>query len=326
MELVLAIDIGGTKLAVGAVDRGGVVHGRAHGPTEVHRPAQDLLERLRRLADQAVTAAGATWSNVVAAGVGVPGPLDVAAGKVVAAPNAPNLAGFPLRDGLVEVLGRRVYLENDANAAAVGEWLFGAGRGCRHMVYLTISTGIGGGIIADGRVYGGGHGNAGEIGHMLVERDGRLCGCGRRGCLEAYASGTAIARRAESALAAGAASVLQERTGGNPRAVTSRLVAEAAGEGDALARQIWDEAMSYLGETVGNLMNALNPERIVLGGGVSQTGELLLDPVREVASRRALVDLVPQTEICLAKLGPDSGMIGAAAVGWTHWRDDHKSA
>jgi glucokinase len=217
----------------------------------------------------------------------------------------------PLVATVSEALDRQAVVDNDATAGAVAEYWFGAGRsrGVRHLVYLTISTGVGGGLILDGHVYRGAAGNAGELGHLTVDYRGRQCGCGRRGCLEAYASGTNIARRVVEALAGGEDSVLRELP-----EVTARDVALAAAEGDALASRIWDETTSILASAVANILDVFNPELIVLGGGVTSAGDQLLLPVREGALAQAMAPAARSAEIVLAELGDRLGVVSAAAV------------
>src|SRR3954468_17047318 len=206
---------------------------------------------------------------------------------------------------------RPTIVDNDATAGAMAEWSFGAGRGRRgpDLVYLTISTGLGGGLILDGRVYRGAAGNAGELGHLTVERLGRECGCGRRGCLEAYASGTSIARRAREAIADGAASTLADLPD-----VTARDVSEAAEAGDPLAGRIWDETTAILGSAVANILDIFNPELVVLGGGVTRAGARLLEPVRQAGLAQAMAPAGEAADVVLSVLGDSLGVVAAACV------------
>jgi glucokinase len=251
------------------------------------------------------------------------------AGIVREPPNLPGWQDVPLlarlRECLDHPLGERpLYLENDANAAALGEHRYGAGRGVSDLVYLTISTGIGGGIIVDGRVVQGQNGNAGEIGHMSVAHDGWPCPCGSRGCLEAFCSGTNIAARARARLLAGEASRLG--TGMAPAAITARDVAEAARAGDPLAVSVWDETTTVLGAGVANVINLMNPRLVILGGGVTRAGEQLLGPVRRIALERAFPYLASVADVVLAQLGPDTGIVGAIAVAQTRLAAETRSA
>jgi glucokinase len=202
-------------------------------------------------------------------------------------------------------------VDNDATACAIAEWWFGAGRerDVRHLVYLTISTGVGGGLVLDGRVYRGAAGNAGELGHLTIDYQGRQCGCGRRGCLEAYASGPQIAARARERLADGRESSLAALPD-----ITARDVAAAAAAGDPLASEVWDETTAMLGSAIANILDIFNPELVVLGGGVTRAGDQLLAPVRETGLRQAMAPARNAADIVLAGLGEELGVISAATV------------
>ncbi|MEW8978321.1 MAG: ROK family protein [Symbiobacterium sp.] len=310
---LLGIDIGGTKLAVGVVTPEGRVVAQERIPTQVEEGPERVIARLQGLCHAAVTAAGITWDQIRACGVGCGGPLDPECGVVMNPPNLPGWVEVPLVQILADAFGRPVYLDNDANAAALAEHRFGAGRGVQNMVYLTISTGIGGGIILGGRLYSGETGNAGEIGHMSVVYNGRPCNCGGRGCLEAYASGPSIAARAREAVEAGEPSLLLDLAG-SPDGITGETIKEALLRGDPLARRIWDETVEILGAGLASVINIFNPRRIVLGGGMTNYGDLLFEPVRRIARARAMRPLAEPVDIVPAQLGNDVGILGAAAV------------
>lgn len=306
---VLAIDIGGTKLAAGLVETTGRLVERAEVPTRAAEGLEPVLGRIvglgRKLLDRAASGGGA----VHRVGVGCAGPVDLARGLVFSPPNLPGWREVPLVARLEADLGLPVVLENDANAAALGEFRYGAGRGARSLVYVTVSTGIGGGIVLDGEIWHGLKDAAGEVGHMTVVPDGPVCGCGNRGCLEAVAAGPAIARRAREAVAAGRPTRLAEAT--QP---TAAEVVRLAGEGDAVAREIWEGTVEYLAIGMGAVITLLAPERVVIGGGVSRAGEALFRPLREAVRRRVRLVPVEQIPILPAALGPDVGILGAAAV------------
>jgi glucokinase len=251
-------------------------------------------------------------ARVVAVGVGCGGTLDRGRGVILSPPNLPGWDEFPVVALVRERFGVPVALDNDANAAALGELTYGAGRGLKHLVYITISTGIGGGVIVRGKLVHGVHDGAGEVGHMTVLPDGPLCGCGARGCLEALCSGTSIARRARERLAAGEPSLLSSL---DTAEVTAQSVALAAREGDALASKVWYDTIRHLSVGVGNIFHALAPEAVVIGGGVSTAGEQLFTPLREHV--RARVRMLPAGKINIlqAALGGDSGIHGAAILG-----------
>jgi glucokinase len=255
--------------------------------------------------------------EIIAAGVGCGGPLDPKTGMIMEPPNLPGWVDVPLVKILQDALGIPVYLDNDANAAALGEHRFGAGRGVENMVYLTISTGIGGGIIIGNKLYQGQNGNAGEIGHMSLAINGRPCNCGSRGCLEAYASGTNIAARAREAVGAGEKSLLTELAG-SPDNISGETIMAAMQAGDSVATRIWDETMEILGAGIANVINIFNPQRVVLGGGITNFGDLLFGPIRRIALSRAMGPLAQVAEIVPAQLGGQVGVLGAAAVALEH--------
>jgi glucokinase len=309
---VLGLDFGGTKLAAGVVAGDGRVLSQLVVPAARDGGPAPMIERELALGREAVDAAGVSWDRIRAVGIAIGGPLDPEAGVIQSPPNLPGWDEVPLVRIVREALGRPTAVENDATAAAVAEWWYGAGRGgdVRHLVYLTISTGIGGGLILDGRPYRGAGGNAGELGHLTVDYLGRPCGCGRRGCLEAYASGTNIAARAREAMAAGEASSLAAAAAD----LSARDVAAAARAGDPLATRIWDETTAILASAVANVLDVFNPELVVLGGGVTRAGAQLLDPVREGALRQAMAPAARSARIVPAELGEELPVVAAAVV------------
>jgi len=306
---VLGIDIGGTKLAAGVVDADGKMLERSEVPTLAHEGLEPVLERIVGLGRDLLARAAAQKEPVQRIGIGCAGPVDLAAGKVFNPPNLPGWNEVSLVRHIESALGLPAVLENDANAAALGEFRYGAGKGARSLVYFTVSTGIGGGIILDGKVWHGLKDAAGEVGHMTVCPDGPVCGCENRGCLEAMASGPSIARRAREMVASGRPTRLREI----PKP-TSADVVRLAQAGDVVAREIWDEAVRYLGIGVAATITILAPERVVLGGGVTRAGDFLFEPLRAEVRRR--VKLVPVESVLIlpAALGPDVGILGAAAI------------
>ena len=306
---VLAIDIGGTKLAAGIVDTEGRILARGEVPTLAAEGLEPVLGRIVGLGRDLLSRPEVADVSVHRVGVGCAGPVDLKAGIVFNPPNLPGWLRVPLIDHLHEALALPAVLENDANAAALGEFRYGAGKGARSIVYLTVSTGIGGGIILEGKIWHGLKDSAGEIGHMTVCPDGPLCGCGNRGCLEAMASGTSIARRAREAIAAGRQTGLSEIP-----ALTSADVVRLAQAGDVVAREVWDSAVTYLGIGVAAVITILAPERIVIGGGVTRAGDFLFDSLREHVRQRVKLVPVEFVPILPAALGPDGGILGAAAV------------
>ncbi|MFA5026506.1 MAG: ROK family protein [Candidatus Methylomirabilota bacterium] len=308
-DAVLAIDIGGTKLAAGVVDAAGTMRARTEVPTRAAEGLEPVLGRIIDLGRETLARAEGSGLAVQRIGVGCAGPVDRQRGMVRNPPNLPGWEQVPLRERIRAVFGLPTILENDANAAALGEYRYGAGRGAGSLVYYTVSTGIGGGIVLGGRLWHGFADAAGEVGHMTVQPDGPRCGCGNRGCLEAVASGPSMVRRAREALQAGRTS----RLGSRPD-FTARELAAAVREGDELAAEIWSEAVRCLGIGVAAVINILAPERIVIGGGISRAGDLLFAPLRDEVRRRVKLPPLESIPILPAALGPDVGILGAAAV------------
>lgn len=310
-DLIVGIDLGGTNFRACLADREGNLIRRESWPTE----AQEGHAAVSRRLDAAVRhIAGPDLARVAGVGVGAPGPLDPWRGVIIAAPNLPGWVDVPLRDDMQSGLGLPVYLGNDANLAALGEFRFGVGRGYSHLVYITVSTGVGGGVIVDGRLLLGAKGLAAEIGHMVIDLKGPRCACGNYGCLEAMASGTAIAREARARMRDGAPTVLWELAKGDLEAVDAVLVEQAARAGDAFALGLLREAGYYLGVGVVNVLHLFDPEIVVVGGGVSRAGELIFGPLRETVQARAMPGYRERSHIVPAGLGDDAGLMGAVAL------------
>lgn len=303
----LGIDVGGTKISGFRVARDGAVLARR----AVATPAEDAEATM---AATISLARGLLGPDVVAIGVGAAGLVDPKEGVLRF---APNLAwrDLPIARRMTDALGVACQVDNDANAAAWGEWRFGAGRGYRHMLLVTVGTGIGGGIVAGRRLFRGAHGFAAEVGHIIVEPGGPPCGCGNRGCWEQVASGAAIGRLGREAVREHPRSRLAELAGNEPEAVTGEIVTRAAERGDDVARGILADVGRRLGEGIAGLVNTLDPQVVVVGGGVADAGDLLLVP-----ARAAFADSVegrayrPAVPIVAAQLGNDAGAIGAAAL------------
>lgn len=311
-QCVAGIDIGGTKIALAVAGPDGHIIERKRFPARTaERGPHAIIEEALAEIERMLVGTGA---RLAAVGVGCGGPLDRARGLILSPPNLPGWDEFPVVKIVEERLGVPALLDNDANAAALGEHRHGAGRGYRHLVYITQSTGIGGGVIVRGELVHGVCDGAGEVGHMTVLPEGPECGCGARGCLEALCSGTAIARRARERLAAGETSSLSAVS---PADVTGRAVAEAARAGDAVASQVWDEMIHNLAVGVGNLFNILAPEAVIIGGGVSEAGEQLFGPLRERVRARARMLPPERINILQASLGGDSALHGAVILGQT---------
>jgi glucokinase len=306
----IGIDIGGTAVKCGLVLGDGTHREAGSHPTEAARGVDHVIGRIadhvRRLCD-ATRAAGSGPAGV---GVGVPGTLSHRRGVVFAPPNLPGWKNVPLAERLAGATGLRVTVDNDANCAALGEHRRGAGRGTADMVLLTLGTGVGGGIIAGGKLWRGANENAGEFGHMIVRIGGRRCTCGQSGCLEAYASASNTAARAVEWIRSGEASSLAAILQAGDE-LDARAVAEAAAGGDRVAGAVWRETCECLAVACLNIQHGWGPGRIVLGGGMSAAGDRLLRPVREAMERIGSRMLGPPPEIRLAELGNDAGFIGA---------------
>ena len=308
--MILAVDIGGTNfsLALGTPD--GRILKRTTCSTDRSGGAGWMIEQVLKVGRRFIASSP---EAVSACGISFGGPVDFASQRIV---NSTHVAGwddvaFP--ETIQRDLGIPAVVDNDANAGALGELTFGAGRGCRHLIYYNIGTGIGAGIIIDGEIYRGANGNAGELGHVPVLPDGPLCDCGNRGCLEALCSGTAIGRRGEAAVRTrpGRGGGIRQAAGGP---VTARAVFDAAREGDGLALDLVNETCRYLGMGVAAAMNALAPEAIVIGGSVAKAGRVLFEPLREQADRFLMPVHRPHLRILPARLKGNSGLLGAVAL------------
>lgn len=311
MDAIIAVDLGGTQLRAALFTPDGVIHKRVSRETNASAGPDAVLERICQTAEQIVPKDG----RVQAIGVSAPGPLDPFNGVVLGAPNLPGWDRVPLRDILSARFDVPVVVGNDANLAALGEHRFGAGRGYDDMIYMTISTGIGGGIVVRGKLLLGYKGLAGEIGHMVMQPGGPLCGCGNRGCLEALASGTAIGHQARTLVSSGRAPGILAAAGGDAAMVSSKTVGQAAAAGDRVATKLLRRAGRYIGIGIANLMHLLNPQCFVLGGGVTHAGELLFKPIRRTARRWVQVpQYADDTKIVPAELGDDAGLFGALAL------------
>lgn len=308
-----AIDLGGTKILTAVVSSNGQVCASDRiatragaGPDAV---CEEMVASLRRASERA----GTPLATLAGIGVSAAGPLDAARGVLADPPNLPGWKDVPLGRLLQERCGLRVVLENDANAAALGEFVFGAGRGTRDMVYITVSTGVGGGVLCDGRLYRGASGAAGEIGHMTIAYGGERCGCGRPGCLEAYASGTAIAREGRRAAESGGSPALAAQAASG-EAIDAEAVARAAEAGDATAAAILARAAEYLGVGLMNTVHLFNPELIVLGGGVSNLRSRMIEPAIAFMREYAFPTMAAAVRVAYAARGEDAPVLGAAAL------------
>jgi glucokinase len=305
MDTYIAVDIGGTKIRVAAYPEQGiqpVQQKRISTRSKTSSPVERMIELIAELWPESGTVAGIA--------VAAPGPIDPDKGIIYSAPNIPGWENLPLRGILADRFHVPVRLGNDANLAALGEWQYGAGRGHCHVLYFTISTGIGGGVISDGQLLLGEKGLAAELGHVTIDPNGPLCSCGKRGHLEALSSGTAIARFVISELERGVPSILSSNP--LPSAVD---IANAAAQGDSLAMAAFDRAGHYLGLALSNYLQIFNPSIAIFGGGVSRTGSLLFEPMQRTLEQEVLSPAyLKNLKITTAELGDDSGLLGALAL------------
>jgi glucokinase len=317
-QYIVGVDVGGTNIVVGALPEDGSAHlAMRSEATHAERGAEAVVDRIVTLIEQVIAdtvdQTGANRNDFIGVGMGAPGPLDRERGMVVVAPNL-GWHNFPLRDAVAERVRLPTTLDNDANCATVGEWWCGAARGGRNVVGVTIGTGIGGGLIVDGQLFHGSSDVAGEIGHTTIDITGRYCRCGNYGCLEAYASGPAIALRAREALERDEVSALRRMVEGDLDRLTAATVYAAANEGDALAREIVRDTATFLGAGIANLLNIFNPDVVVVAGGVTQAGDRLFEPLRAEVKRRAFRPAVERCRIVPGSLPGTAGVVGAVAT------------
>ncbi len=315
---ILGVDLGGTNIVVGAMPSDGAamfaVH---HEPTHSEEGADAVVARIVRMVEHTIAETcretGITRKDFIGIGIGAPGPLDRATGVVLITPNL-GWTDFPLRDRISDAIGVPAALDNDANCATLGEWWIGAARGAQHAIGITIGTGIGGGLILNGALFHGASGIAGELGHTSIDANGRRCKCGNYGCLEAYASGPAIAVRAREALDGNEESLLRTMVDGNLERITAQTVYEAAEQGDVVARDVVRDTAHFLGTGIANLLNIFNPEVVVIAGGVTQAGDALFEPLRAEVRRRAFKPAVSVCRIVPGTLPGTAGVAGAIAT------------
>jgi glucokinase len=306
------IDLGGTNVRAIVATPDGAIKAKDKRLSRAPDGLDATLESMEACLQAACASAAVSITELAGVGIASPGWVNIEDGVVPAAPQLPGWRDVPLVAIMTERLGVPVTLENDANAGALGENVFGAGRGARHLLYVTVSTGIGGGLVIEGKPYGGARGSAGEIGHTVIDPAGPPCPCGNNGCLEVLASGTAIARSADEAVVQGrsvALAAIKEREG----RLAARFVADAATQGDRVSREIYAEAGRYLGISLGNAVNLLSPEIIVIGGGVAQAATLFLPQAEETMRSVALSEPLRHVRLAVSELGDNVGVLGMVA-------------
>lgn len=317
MKAIVGVDLGGTNIVVGTVtDDGKDIVGVEHRRTPVAEGPDRVVAQIADAVRSSIDHARATWKSdveILGVGIGSPGPIDSKRGVVVTTPNL-GWSEMPLRDRVGDAVGLTATLDNDANCAIFGEWWRGAARDARVVVGFTIGTGVGGGLIIDGRIFHGVSDVAGEFGHITIDSTGRRCGCGNYGCLEAYAAGPAIAKRAIESIEAGATSTLSNYVDGDLSRLTAEEIYRAANDGDDLAQEVVRDTARFLGAGVASLINICNPEIVVICGGVTQAGEKLFRPVREEVRRRAFRPAAEACRIVPGELPGTAGVFGAVAA------------
>jgi glucokinase len=309
MTLAISIDVGGTLTKSGIVADDGRILCELSEPTALALSPEGLTDHVVGLLRRLLAAAELQPGDVAGACIGLPGIVEHKLGQALSCPNLRAWEGVPLPRPVTERTGIPLWIEKDANLAALGESWLGTARGTTYSICFTLGTGIGAGTILDGRIYHGSWGGAGEVGHNTVARDGPLCGCGNRGCLETLASATAIVREGQAAAVRAPDSLLW--TLGQEH-MTAEIVFQAAAQGDMTAARVVDTAMEYLGLGVASIINMFNPDLVVLGGGLAAAGSQVLDPVRSVVRQRGRQPLVTRTRIELAGLGSRAGVLGGA--------------
>jgi glucokinase len=313
MNQVIGVDLGGTNLRAAVIDTTtGKYDQLTSLPTLAREGHVAVMARMIELIEQVIAASGLKKSAIDGIGIGVPGVLDLERGLTVFLPNLPGTwPNVPLQKTIVDRVQLPAFLINDARAMTLGEYTFGAGRGVDTIACLGIGTGIGGGLVINGRLHLNLGGTSAELGHTVIDMNGPLCGCGTHGCLEAYASGPAITALGLKAVVQGATTRIGEMVDYDLNLITPQVVFEAARAGDAIAQDIYAQAGFYIGVAVSNIIIAVGPQRVVIGGGVAQAGDLLLDPIRRTVSERVNVTSIEQVQIVRAELGPNAGLIGA---------------
>lgn len=310
----IGIDLGGTAIKTGVVTPDGRMLAKSQRPTGADRHYAEIIRDMAETAIEAVKKAGTGMKEIKSIGIGSPGTIDKAKGVIVYANNI-NIRNVTVREEMRKYIRKPVFIENDANCAALGESVAGAAKGVKHSVAITLGTGIGSGVIIDGKLYSGFNSAGAELGHMVIVSGGVECTCGRKGCWESYASGSALIRETIKAAKDDPGSLINKLTGKNMSLVSAKTAFDAAKLGDKTAIKLVDTFIMYLGEGITNIINAFQPEVIVIGGGISNEGEYLLGPLRKYAGKyRYTREEVPSAIIKKAELGNDAGIIGAALL------------
>ena len=320
-DLILGVDLGGSKILTAVVNSRGEMLSSNESTTPATEGHEAVIQSIVDSSHRVLKQADVAISELIAIGVGAPGLSNPETGILFTSPNLPGWRNVPLRDIMQERLDKKTFVINDANAAALGEFCFGAARGTRNFIYVTLSTGIGGGIVIDGKIYSGVIGAAGEVGHMTIDDEGPICNCGSRGCWETLASGTALAKEARHRIKEGVRTSILEYVEGDVEKVTAQVIHSAAKQGDSLAKELIARTGYYVGVGLANLINIFNPELIVIGGGLSNIGDMLLKSAFKVAGERAFKEAFQAVRFASTELGRNSGVLGATAFALQEMRN-----
>lgn len=309
----IGIDLGGTHMAAGVVDENGHIYATAETPTQAKRPYAEIIRDMASTARAAMEKAGVAEEQIESIGIGIPGVADTD-GNVIFCTNL-GWRDIPLRKELQQYIHKPVYIDNDATVAGWAEYQAGVSRGTNSSVFLTLGTGVGAGIVINGHIWSGRHGVASELGHTTIVKDGVQCTCGKKGCMERYCSATAIIRMAKEACAEQPENAMMKACGGDVEKINAKVVFDAAKAGDPVAANVFEEYIQYLTIAVNNVVSFLDPDIIVLGGGVSKAGDFLLNALKENMPHYLMYPTLPMPELALASLGNDAGIVGAALLG-----------
>ena len=309
----IGIDLGGTNIAVGLVNEEGRIIAKTETPTLASRPYQELVKDMAACARKVMEEANITEDELRSIGVGIPGVADKD-GMVIFCTNL-GWRNVPLRAELQQYINKPVYMDNDATVAGWAEYQAGVSRNTRSSVFMTLGTGLGGGIVMDGKIWAGAHGAGSELGHLVIEVDGVPCTCGKRGCAERYCSATAIIRMAREACADAPNCLIMRKVEGDMDKINAKVVFDAAKEGDSVALQVFNRFVKYLTISINNVISFIDPDMLILGGGVSRAGDFLLDAVKAALPEYLFYPTLKQPELRIASLGNDAGIIGAALLG-----------
>ena len=309
----IGIDLGGTNIAVGLVNEEGRIIAKTETPTLASRPYPELVKDMAACARRAMEEAGVTEDDIHSVGIGIPG-VATKDGVVIFCTNL-GWRNVPIRAELQQYINKPVFIDNDATVAGWAEFKAGVSRNTNSSVFLTLGTGLGAGIVINGKIWAGGHGAGSELGHLVIEVDGVPCTCGKRGCTERYCSATAIIRMAKEACADAPNCAIMRAVDGDMDKINAKIVLDAAKEGDSVATQVFNRFIKYLTIAINNEISSFDPDMIILGGGVSRAGEFLLDAVKAALPMYLFYPTLPQPELRIASLGNEAGIIGAALLG-----------